>query len=127
MPESFLTVDMPELMGQQWHKAAMPEQFAVNDENVAMPAHIKTRPIDHHPLSRPAYYLHGVASNDCIRRFKSLVLPMCRRPDSQVPTLSGWTQQAIPDRVEHMQANKESKHHTNNPCRCRVNAHHLCS
>src|SRR5260370_41868755 len=104
---------MPELMGKQWHKAAMPQEFAVNDENIALPAHVKTRPIDHQPLSRSAYQLNGVASNGCISRFKSLILPMCRRPDSQAPALSGWTQQAIPDRMEHMQANKESKHNTN--------------
>src|SRR2546429_8683973 len=103
MPKSVLAVDMPELMGKQWHKAAMPEQFAVNDENIAMPAHVKTRPIDDHPLSRSAYQLNGIASNRCISRFKSLFLPICRGPDSQVPALSCWTQQAIPDRVEHMQ------------------------
>src|SRR5258708_3231960 len=125
MPKSVLTVDMPELMGKQWRKKAMPQQFAVNDENVAMPAHIKTRPIDHDPLSRSAYQLHCVASNGCIRCFKSLVLPVCRGLGSQVPALSCWTQQAVPDRVEHMQTNKESKHHTNHTCRCPVNAHRL--
>src|SRR2546429_161831 len=127
MPESLLTVDMPELMGKQWHKAAMPQQFAVNDENIAMPAHVKTRPIDHQPLSRPAYQLNGITSNRCISRFKSLVLPICRGPGSQVPALSCWTQQAVPDCAQHMQTNKESKHHTNNPCRCPVNAHRLRS
>src|SRR5947207_8956600 len=127
MPKSVLTVGMSELMGKQWHKGAMPQQFAVNDEHIAMPAHVKTRPIYHQPPSRPAYQLNGIASNGCIRCFKSLFFPVCWGPGSQVPAFSCWTQQAIPDRVEHMQANKESKHHTNNPCRCRVNAHHLCS
>src|SRR5260370_7130731 len=127
MPDSVLTVDMPELMGKQWHKGAMPQQFAVDDENIAMPAHVKTRPIYRQPLSGPAYQLNGVASNRCIHCFKSLFLPVCRAPASQVPPLSCSTHQAVPYRIEHIQTNKESKHHTNNICQCPVKAHRLRS